>query len=499
MWKIPRSTIHNYLKQYNIKPTPREHDIAFAAAAVLLRSMSKVKKRTISTPMALKELERLGYIQPGEISVSRLNELLRYYRITPKDMRASSPCVRLQTTGPNVLHQADFTEAPFVYLDNLTVRYHSEISKKKPSHRQKIIIGVVRDHFSRCFLAACAYPALAENTELAIRLCYDAWSPKLGISGLPHGLPWILYTDQGPGFKSQPFITLLKNLYITIEHHSPANPRATGLAETGIRSLSQFLLLLRSRLCQGVSLSLEQLNAWMQEWIIDENSRKHPQIPDMTRTQVWQTILDEDIRRCPPWEIFIKLSATRDEPRKVTPYGTIKYNNREYHVGTEYVGRFVYPYEGVDGKIYVDIPDKGIIGPINPGVPTVLFGTYAPPPYTESERNLQEVRRIAQELGYTPDDVEYERQTDECFLPREGRPIIDDKGSSEKYYPGSSEKYYASVLEAKSALADLIDLSAFPWEIQEEIQRTLEDRADKAGCVPVSVVNEIVNIIEKQK
>jgi len=498
--QVSRSAIYRYLQQcrapgeQRVKYTPHEYRLALAVSAVILRAMSKKKKRTIPTHLAITELVRLGHMQTDdtgrpELSVRRANQLLKALGISARHMRNPSPCVRLQAAGPNHVHEADFTEAAFVYLDNLTVRFHRELTKKKkPAHRTKILLGVVKDHFSRAILAARAYPAKAEGTRETMQLLHDAWSPKLGTSGLPHGLPWNLYTDQGPGFTSRTAKTACKALFISLDPHSPGNPRATGLAEGTIKSLTTFQHLLKARMCQGVSIDLDQLNAWMQEWAIDQNTLPHPMTKGTTRVQAWQNIVDDDIRRCPPWDVFCKLGAYRDEPRKVASDGTIKLDSTHYAVGTEHHGRFVYPYKGPDNKVYVEIPGQGITGPLQPGVPLVAFGTFKPPPLTTSEKRLREVRQVAEdELGYTPDDVEYQRRTDEVWLPREGRKVVDDAGSS--------DRFYASVFEAKSALADTVDLGSLPHEVVEEIERTLEDRADKAGLISTAVVDEIAGLV----
>jgi hypothetical protein len=468
-----------------VRYSDRERYLALACAAVIRRSMSKIKKRAIPTHEALKELVRLAVMEPGELSVSRANRLLVALEISAEHMRKPSPCIRLQTLGPNHVHEADFTHAAFVYLDNLTVRYRSEITRKE-FPRRRVMLGVVKDHYSRAILAARAYEARGENTADTLRLLYDAWCPKLGTSGLPHGLPWNLYTDNGK-FISKPVKTMLKSLFVTGDPHSPDNPRASGLAENTIKSLTTFQHLLKSRLCRGVSIDLDHLNAWMQEWCVDQNAMEHPEFKGTTRAQVWQQIQDDDIRRCPPWDVFIKLSATRDEPRKVTEYGTVKYDGLQYAVGVEHRGNWVYAYRGPDAAVYVEIPGKGVVGPVRSGVPKVMYGSYSAPPLTKSEIALREVDKVSEELGYVPDDVEYHRRTDEVFIPREGRQIVDDKGES--------ERFYSSVFEAKSALADSVDLASLTDEVLGEIDRTLEDRADACGLIPTTVVDQIAALV----
>ena len=496
---LSRGRIYHALKQSAaaeepVQYSPRERDLAVSCAAVILRSMSRIKKRAIPTHMALDELVRLGVMEAGELSVSRANRLLVALEISADHMRKPSPCVRLQALGPNHLHQADFTEAAFVYLDNLSVRYQTEISKK-PKPRRKILLGVVKDHYSRAILAARAYEALGENTADTLRLLYDAWCPKLGTSGLPHGLPWNFYTDRGPGFISHPVKTLLKSLYVTPDSHFPSNPRATGLAENTIKQVTTFQHLLKARLCMGVSIDLEHLNAWMQEWAIDQNAREHPELKGVTRAQVWQQIADDEIRRCPPWNVFVKLSATRDEARKVTEYGTVKFEGQQFSVGVEHRGHWVYAYRGPDKAVYVEIPGKGVVGPVRSGIPTVNYGTFKAPPLTRTEIHLREVAQRADTLGMVPDDVEYQRKTDEVFMPREGVPMTDDKGESKHFYEGADERFYSSMFEAKSALADLIDLGGLSDIYREEIERVLEDKADKAGCIPTEVVDRIAELV----
>jgi len=468
-----------------VRFTVRERDIAFQVAAVLMAGMSKKKKRTMATHDAIQELVILGAITKGEMSVSRANRLMKHLGISARYMRRPGPCVSLQALGPNHLHEADFTQAAFVYLDNLTVRWQKELTKKTP--RQPIQLGIVTDHYSRAILCARAYPSRAENAADTLRLLYDAWNPKLGTSGLPHGVPWLLYTDQGPGFTAGSTHALCKALYCDISHHEPGRSQATGLAENTIKRLTTFQHILKSRLCRGVSIDIERLNGMMQEWVIDQNALPHPEFTGTTRAQVWQQIQDDDIRRCPPWDVFVKLSAYREHHRTVERYGTVLFDKLRYYVGTDYVGHKVWAYQGPNNGIYVEIPGKGVVGPIRSGMPRTAIGTYAHIPLTNWEKNLNEVREVRGKLGYTPDDVDYHRMSDEVFPPREGRPIVDDKGES--------ERFYTSVFEAKSALADSVDLGSLTEEIMEEIERTLEDRADPAGCIPTTVVDEIARLV----
>lgn len=466
--------------------TPREYELAIACSAVILASMSKKKKRAIPTHLALAELVRLGHMEEGELSARRANYLLRNLEISADHMRAPSPCVRLQAAGPNHVHEADFTEASFVYLDNLTVRFHRELTKKAMP-RTHVLIGTVKDHYSRAILAAAAYASKAESAADTIRLLHDAWKPKLGTSGLPHGCPWTLYTDAGPGFTSRATKSLCKALFITLDPHMPGNARATGLAENTIKQLTTFQHLIKARMCQGVSIDLDRFNGMLQEWVIDQNNLSHPQFRGTTRAQVWHQIQHDDIRQCPPWDVFVKLSAYHDEHRTVTDYGTVKLAGLEWHVGTEYRGRKVWAYKGPNNRVYVEIPGKGVVGPLRSGIESVAFGTFKAPPRTASEIRLGEVREMKARLGYTPDDVDYQRKTDEVFIPDPGRPIVDDKGES--------ERFYCSVLEAKSALADSVDLGSLPHEIVEEIERTLEDRADETGCISTEIVDQIAALV----
>uniref|UniRef100_A0A7C6A8B5 Integrase catalytic domain-containing protein n=1 Tax=candidate division WOR-3 bacterium TaxID=2052148 RepID=A0A7C6A8B5_UNCW3 len=467
----------------NLNFTPQEKDYVFKIAAFIYRAMSKIKFRSVSTEIAIRELERIRVIPKGAISVSRANELMNYFGISQRFFKLPRPCIRMTTVGPNYLHQADFTVSQMFYLHNMQIKFHSEYAKKQP--KRKVMMGVLKDHFSQCIFAK-AYEMVAESSIGVIQFLYDAWSPKLG-PGFPfHGLPWNLYTDAGPGWKSKAARELYKALFISWKPHSPGNARATGSVEKGIDSCITFEKIIKGRLSAGANISLERFNQMLFEYCIDLNNKPHTYFTKLKRFEIWQQIKDEDIRCCPPWEIFLKLTATEDEPRRVTPYGTIKYQGKEYYIGTDFVHQIVYPYLGLEGELYVKIPNYGIVGPLKPGIPFVQFGEYKTPQLTTWEKNIQAVKAIAQELGFSPDDIDYERQSDDVYIPREGRPVIEPE----------SERFFTSIYEVKSYLADSIDFDLLPQDIIAKIDEVIEANTDAKGFIPISIVEKILKIIQ---
>lgn len=496
IYKIPKSVIYRKLQKLNKIPkqcliTKEEDVLARKIAAFILRCMSKKKFRSVPTEIAIKELERIKAIPKNSISISRANELMRYLGISKEFFKLASPCIRMKTTGPNMLHQADFTVSQMFYLDNIRVRHHSEYTKREP--RRKIMIGAVKDHFSQCIYAQ-GYEMQAESTEAVIRFLHDGWSDKSSISFPFHGLPWQLYTDAGPGWKSRPAQQLYKSLYITWKPHSPGNPRATGSIEKAIDGLITFEKIMKGRLCTGANLSLADFNRMLFEYCIDLNNKPHTVFTKQKRFEVWQQIKDEDIRQCPPIDVFVKLTATDDEPRKVTPYGTIKYKGKEYFVGTNWVHRFIYPYVDLHKQLYAKIPNYGIVGPLNESIPAVIFGTeFQAPPLTDWEKNIRQVKEVAEQLGFTPDDIEYERRTDEMYVPRAGREVVRGRSDPNKQ---AEAKSFANIYEAKSYLADTIDFDNLDDEIRCQIDEILDSNTDETGSIPITVVDEIIKIVQ---
>jgi len=487
IYRIPSRKVYRFIQRIqnirNLICKPSEKDYVFKIAAFVYKCMSKKKFRSVSTEIAIKEVERIRAIPKNSISISRANELMDYFGISRQFFKLAGPCVRMTASGPNHLHQADFTVAQMFYLHNLRVKFHSEYTKKEP--KRKIMLGVLKDHFSQCIFAK-AYEMLAESSIGVIQFLYDAWSPKLG-PGFPfHGLPWDFYTDAGPGWKSKAARELYKALFISWKPHSPGNPRATGSAEKAIDSCITFEKIIKGRLSQGTNISLERFNQMLFEYCIDLNNKPNTNFTKFKRFEIWQQIKDDDIRRCPPWEIFLKLTATEDEPRRVTPYGTIKYQGQEYFIGTDYVHKMVYPYPGIHGELFAKIPEHGVVGPLKLGIPFVQFGAeYKAPALTSWEKNIREVKAIAKDLGFSPDDIDYERQTDEVYIPREGRPVINEP----------SERFFTSIYEVKSYLADSIDFDSLSPEIIAKIDEVIEANSDSCGFIPISIVDKILKII----
>jgi transposase InsO family protein len=429
------------------------------------------------------------------ISRQRADVVLAALSLTKRHIRAGRPCVRLLSPGPNTWGQCDATVASAFYLENMRVGLASEY-EKNPREKTKLLLCCYVDHYSGCIFAR-AYEAQGESTALMVRFLYDAWRDK-GDPGFPmHGVPWNVYTDQGPAWKSKPMQTLFSHMFVTWHGHAPGNARATGSVERRFLDTARFEAMLRGRLAFGHHVELAEFNSWLYEWCVDQNNRQCTTIAGKTRFEAWSSIAEDEIRQVPKWETYLNLTAVGEMRRKVSPYMSVSLDGREYFVGApDLVGEYVDVYRAVDGKVHVKNGNE-IIGPLNPDVPANVLGVEGRrAPLSRGEKNLREAVAAAEEMGMRRQDIAYVRGGEsDIFIPRPGRkmrvqPVVGRR-------PAVAAK---TELAAKDWLAQRFgSLSELDWEVLVRLEGTIRELLGENGEVTEDELAAMLGLLEEAR
>lgn len=501
-WGISQRSVYRHLKGLitrssradNGSPRSVGIDTLFRVAAVKLRSMN-TKGISVSTEQAAEELVFQGKLTADLISDrASMDAWMRRFGISKKHMRRPRPSVRLIGAHPNAWHVADFSPSQAFYLDNMgkpiylggTKNYKARHTKGK----KRLIIGGIKDAYAKVGFF-WAFEARGENAESAIKFLYEAWIEKED-HGFPwHGLPNVLYTDPGGAWRAKPVQNLLRRLGVKHQAHLPGAARSTGLIERAFLETARFEALLKTRLSGGWQPSLEQFNRWLYERTVTMNAKPHPDFRSKARNQAWLEILDEQLRRCPPWEVFRTLTA-EGERRKVNQYMAISLDGYPYYLGIpDLVGEEVLVFRDAEERVFVETQDGEVRGPLEKGMKHQVLGEEVKVPGLASwEKNIREVRRIARGMGYKELDKEvYEREDDLLYAQRKGQDVKVDSPIL-----SAETEDFRTLMAAKLYMADRlgISLAALSDDLLGLIDQFLDDKRD-AGAIPRIAVEDLID------
>jgi hypothetical protein len=182
-----------------------------------------------------------------------------------------------------------------------------------------------------------------ETTENALDFLMWMMTQRHDPQGNPmplHGVPFMLYTDQGGCFKSAPFRNFCSAMGIRQEWHKPRNSRATGqvevsqnIAERGFESRLRFL--------DPATITIARLNAMAELWMHKRNGTKKHSRHGMQPYAAWSTITTEHLRLAPSMELMRSLPASLAEPRQVSGNMTVSYALKKGQGSREYDLRYV--------------------------------------------------------------------------------------------------------------------------------------------------------------
>jgi len=509
---VSEQTLHRYFTD-RTKPHPElvATDDVKKISAIKMMTLDK-KDGCLSTGDAIDELKRLGEL-PQDFKYTRgtIDRLMRKYECDIDSITQESPAVHMVTYWPNQVHEVDATVAPTYYLNNFgRVAWDpfTEARHARPRRRDlKLILYSGWDHFSSC-LYARYFIAAAENSVDLFHFLYEFWSRKQD-SALPfHGFPsQYLYTDQGGIWKSRSIISLMSRLgkIVGFQHkrHMPGAPRATGGAESSFNTLGRFEKKLRVRIKKGEHPTLDKLNEWLYEFLVDVNNAPHRGRQHKARAKWWLENIDgAKIKTPPPFIDFIKMAYTRGETRQLNKFTELSWRGKTYHLpGLEDLnGREIFVWHGFkEDAIYIEHLEN-IYGPYYPGRNEVPFGQYKSFPLTRYEKTRRELKEIAGELvGKTEDygyeDPTYIRQDNIQHKVPATSPVDSDGGVADAQYPVQKE------FKPDEAMLYIAMTVGFYWdqvpiELKDFVAVRLEDRYLKKGAIERGYLDGICAKIE---
>jgi hypothetical protein len=151
-----------------------------------------------------------------------------------------------------------------------------------------------------------------------------------------HGVPFMLYTDQGGAFKAAAFRNFCSAMDIRQRWHAPRNSRATGSAESS-QNITERGYESRLRFLDPASITIARMNAMAELWMHARNGAKKHSRHGMAPYAAWATIGTEHLRLAPAMEIMRELPVSLAQPRQVKGDMTVSFatkgqGSRDYSV-----------------------------------------------------------------------------------------------------------------------------------------------------------------------
>ena len=356
-------------------------EAAELVGGMVINAASKTGKKRMSIKLALEVAQDSGKA-PG-VSAATISRIMKQNMCHPAQLAMPTAHTRQRSLHPNHVWQIDASVCVVFYLNHkagLHVMDEREFYKNKPANLKKIekdrvIRYVLTDHTSGSIYHE--YFWRSENVENLTNFFFSCIQ-KRSLKEPMHGVPFILYVDKGTANTSGMFKNLMTRLDVEFIAHATNNSRAKGsveqannLIETNFESLLSF---------RSVD-SIDELNAFANEWRIMFNETKTHSRTKRTRNQVWNMIRPEQLRIAPSIELCRELVTTTPITRTVkgdlTVQHTVKgYDEKFYsvkHIPDIYVGAkvdvVVNPYRAPDidvlttnehGEqvIYTCVPDQ---------------------------------------------------------------------------------------------------------------------------------------------
>ncbi|WOI47718.1 transposase family protein [Acidovorax sp. BLS4] len=306
------------------------------------------------------------------LSASRVGCLLRERGMQGRSLAAPTPHVRMRTEHVNAVWQIDASvcvlyktpKGELLLLEEDGVHYKNKPDNLKRVMDQLLVRFVGTEHASNAI--AVRFYSGGETTENALDFLMWMMTQRNDAAGqsMPlHGVPYMLYTDQGGCFKSAAFRNFCGAMDIRQQWHAPRNSRATGQAEVS-QNITERGLESRLRFLDPATITVARLNAMGELWMHSRNgTRKHSR-HGMTPYAAWSTIGTEHLRVAPDMDIMRELPVSLAQPRQVSGGMTVSF-------AVKGQGRRDYDLRYVPG---VSIRDKVLVA-VNPfAAPAVRVG-----------------------------------------------------------------------------------------------------------------------------
>jgi hypothetical protein len=369
-------------------------------AAIKLRTSNK-QGRCMSTGEAIRLLEEHGLDTPdgfiqaprGLLKVPTVNRHLKRCGYDRPTLLRQPPAVRFQAQHSNDCWQFDLSPSDLKQISK------PSWVREDGGSPQLMLYSVVDDRSGAAYMEYhCVY---GEDVGAALRFLFNAMSPK-AVPGLGfHGIPQMLYADNGPVARSQVFQKVMGYLGVDVRTHLPAGKdgrrvtaRSKGKVERPFRTVKEmYETLFHFHEPQ----TEEEANAGLWQYLLRYNSMEHRSEPH-SRLEDWLANLPAaGIRAMCDWERFCAF-AREPERRKVGGDARVTVDGVAYDVDPDLAGETVVLWWGLfDNELYAEHGDKRF-GPFRPVGGPIPLHRYRAHKKTRHERRAERVEALAGKL-----------------------------------------------------------------------------------------------------
>ena len=346
-------------------------------AALKIRTTNK-NGRHISTVTALDVLESTGVdseygfikLPKGLLNKATINRYLSLYGLDKTNLIKNAPAVRFQAKHSNECWQFDLSPSDLKSVDE-PLWYDK--SKGLPI---LMLYSVVDDRSGVCYQQ---YRNVhGEDAGNALRFLFDAMAPKDDPDMPFHGIPNVIYMDNGPIAKSTVFLNVMRFLGIEIKIHMPDSKdkrrktaRSKGKVERAFRTVKE---------CHEVLYHLREpkneieANEMLSDYLKKYNDHQHRAEPH-SRMDDWLKNIDGAVKKMCSWERFCAF-AREPEKRTVGIDARITVDGSVYEIDADLAGEKVVLWWGLfDDELYVEHDGQryGAYFPISGPVPLFRY------------------------------------------------------------------------------------------------------------------------------
>lgn len=343
--KVSHRTLERYLQAYRkggweaLKPSPRADKLQSREIAedVLQKAMDLKREqpgRSVRQIIAILELAQ--FAEPGTVKESTLSKQLRRRGLTRKALLQSEANTfrRFEADYRNACWQGDVQHT--LYLPH----------PDQPEKKKMAYLVVFIDDYSRYAVHGQFYfeervPRLEDCLKKAI---------------LKHGIPEMIYVDNGAIYSSRHFERICGRLGTQLKHTKPGRPQGRGKQEKFFRFVDQsFVPEAYDLIEQGKIQTLTDLNRFFTAWLeVAYHQKVHNSFKQRPADRYQKD--EHPIRTIPPHELVDVFLL--EETRKVDKTGCISLLGQVYEVDAAYAGQSVQvrfdPYDLTEIQVWKD-------------------------------------------------------------------------------------------------------------------------------------------------
>ena len=309
-------------------------------AAIKVRTSNK-KQRHLSTGEAIRLLEEFGLETPegfvqapkGRLTRTTVNRYLQQWGFDRTRLLRQPAAVRFQAEHSNDCWQFDLSPS-----DLKAVKEPSWV-RPEVGAPTLMLFSVVDDRSGVAYQEYhCVY---GEDVEAALRFLFNAMAPK-PMDDFPfHGIPQMLYLDNGPIAKSHVFQQVMRYLDVDVRTHMPqgkdgrrVTARSKGKVERPFRTVKE----MHETLYHFHEPKDEaEANAWLMHFLVRYNGMQHRSEPHSRLDDWLQHLPPSGVRAIYSWERFCTF-AREPERRKVGIDARVSVAGISYEVDPDLYG-----------------------------------------------------------------------------------------------------------------------------------------------------------------